>query len=121
MAVAPVMTPDDRSNSPPIISSATAVAMMPVGAATSSQFSVVSASPNVRPLPQKNAQTMTAPMRAPISGEISHRCIGPRCEIRSSAGIGGGSVAGGSCPTARTSVAVMGPPDLKSCVTTKST
>ena len=41
MAVAPVMTPDDRSNSPPIISRATAVAMMPVGAATSSQFSVV--------------------------------------------------------------------------------
>ena len=73
MAVAPVMTPDDRSNSPPIINSATAAAMMPVGAATSSQLSVVSASPNVRPLPQKNAQTMTAPMRAPISGEISHR------------------------------------------------
>ena len=29
MAVAPVMTPDDRSNSPPIINSATAAAMMP--------------------------------------------------------------------------------------------
>ncbi len=78
MAVAPVMTPDDRSNSPPIISSATAAAMMPVGAATSSQLSVVSASPKVWPFPQKNVQTMTAPIRAPISGEMSHRRIGPR-------------------------------------------
>ena len=31
-----------------------------------------------RALPQKKIHTMTAPMSAPISGEISHRCIGPR-------------------------------------------
>ena len=34
-AVAPVIEPDDRSNSPPIISSATGTAMMPSRAATS--------------------------------------------------------------------------------------
>ena len=80
IALAPVMTPDDRSNSPPIISRATAVAMMPVGAATSSQLSVELAWPNVRAFPQKKIHTMTAPMSAPISGEISQRCIGPRCD-----------------------------------------
>ena len=35
IAVAPVMAPDERSNSPPIISSDTATAMIPSVAATS--------------------------------------------------------------------------------------
>ena len=35
IAVAPVMAPDERSNSPPIISSETATAMIPSVAATS--------------------------------------------------------------------------------------
>ena len=39
-AVVPVTTPADRSNSPPIINSATATAMMPRVAAGSSQFAI---------------------------------------------------------------------------------
>ena len=82
--VAPVITPADRSNSPPIIKSATAIAMMPSGAATSRKFAVLPAVPNVSPLPQKKAHTTTVPIRAPISGDTRSRFIGPRYEMRSS-------------------------------------
>ena len=76
--LAPVITPAERSNSPPIIKSDTATAMIPSGAATSKKFAVLPAVPNLSPLPQKNAHTTTAPISAPISGEIKSRFSGPR-------------------------------------------
>jgi len=84
MPVEPVMTPAERSNSPPIINRATATAMMPSGAAPSSHEADVAAVENFSLVAQKSAQTMMVPMRAPISGEISMRCMGPRNEILSS-------------------------------------
>ena len=44
--VEPVITPAERSNSPPIINNPTATAMMPSGAATSSHEAVLPALPN---------------------------------------------------------------------------
>ena len=76
--LAPVITPAERSYSPPIINRETATAMMPSGAATSKKFAVLPAVPNLSPLPQKNAHTTTAPISAPISGEMSNRFRGPR-------------------------------------------
>ena len=76
--LAPVITPADKSNSPPIINNATVTAMMPSGAATSKKLAVLPAVPNLSPLPQKNAHTTTAPINAPISGETKSLLIGPR-------------------------------------------
>ena len=64
----PVITPADRSNSPPIISSATTTAMMPSVDATSVQLATP---PSVRKLPAvatKNSPTASAPISAPSSG-----------------------------------------------------
>ena len=66
--VVPVITPADRSNSPPIISSATTTAMMPSVEATSVQLATP---PSVRKLPAvaaKNSPTASAPISAPSSG-----------------------------------------------------
>ena len=67
----PISAPDDRSNSPPIISNATATDMMPSVAAgfryaeiafTLKKFSVAA---------EKNANTASAPMMEPNSGRVS--------------------------------------------------
>ena len=66
--VVPVITPAERSNSPPIISSATATAMIPSVEATSVQFAMPLSVPNASVVTQKNAQTTSAPSSEPTSG-----------------------------------------------------
>ncbi len=83
--IAPVMAPDDRSNSPPIISIDTATAMMPSVAATSSTVDVPPTVPNCPATAQKNTQIATAPMMAPISGRMNNRWMTLRYASRSSA------------------------------------
>ncbi len=85
MASAPVAAPDERSNSPPIISSETATAMMPRVAATSRIDEAPPAVPNSRDTAQKNAQMAAAPTMAPISGRTNNRWKTPRYASRSSA------------------------------------
>ena len=86
MPSAPVAAPDERSNSPPIISSATATAMMPSGAAAWSRIDWAPlAWPNLTETAQKKTHTATAPMAAPISGRTSARWKTPRYASRSSA------------------------------------
>ena len=83
-AVVPVSTPADRSKWPPIISSATATAMMPSVEAGSSQLATPRADRNTGDWTAKNAKTTTAPTSAPSSGVTSSRRIGPRAVSRSS-------------------------------------
>ena len=72
--MAPVMAPDDRSNSPPIMSIATATAMMPRLLATMSiQPKLAPAVPKVTETAQKNDHTPMAPMMAPTSGRMKIR------------------------------------------------
>ena len=79
MPSAPVAAPDERSNSPPIISSATATAMMPSGEAATSRIDEAPlASPNLTETAQKKTQMKIAPMAAPISGRMSARWNTPR-------------------------------------------
>ncbi len=78
MPMAPVLAPDDRSNSPPIISIDTATAMMPSVAATSSIVDVPSAVPNCPATAQKKTQIAMAPIMAPISGRMNRRWNTPR-------------------------------------------
>ena len=66
--VVPVTTPADRSNSPPIISSATATAMMPRVAAGSSQFAMPLGERKTDDCRLKNNPTAIAAAIAPISG-----------------------------------------------------
>ena len=73
MPMAPVMAPDDRSNSPPIMSMETATAMMPKVAAMSSQPKVRPAVPKVSETAQKKDQMPTAPIMAPTSGRTKKR------------------------------------------------
>src|SRR5689334_2146216 len=87
----PVITPADRSNSPPIISTATTTAGMPIVDATSVQFEMPSSFRNSAFCVQKKIATTTAATSAPISGRRSRRAMGPILARRSSpAGIGGG-------------------------------
>ena len=85
MAVAPVIAPEDRSNSPPIISNATGTAMMPSSAATSRKLAVPPAVPNASDVSQNSSHTPARPSSAPISGRVSSCWIGPRYASRSSA------------------------------------
>ena len=71
--IAPVMAPDDRSNSPPIISIETATAMMPSVAAVSSHVNVWPTVPKVPEAAQKKIQIPAAPMRPPTSGRTKSR------------------------------------------------
>src|SRR3954470_17103905 len=93
---APVMTPAERSNSPPIISSATSTAGMPIVDATSVQFEIPSSFRNSDACVQKKIAMTIAATRAPISGRRSNRAIGLILAIRSSAGLAGG----GACDPA---------------------
>src|SRR3954454_12598654 len=95
----PVITPADRSNSPPIISSATTTAGMPIVDATSVQFAMPSSFRNREFCVQKKIATTTAASSAPISGRRSSRAAGLIFARRSSpAGTGGGGAtsAGGA-------------------------
>src|SRR4051812_37928452 len=93
----PVITPADRSNSPPIISRATTTAGMPMVAATSVQFEMPSSFRNSEFWVQKKMATTTAASRAPISGRRSSRAIGLIWARRSSpAGWGGGGATAGA-------------------------
>ena len=79
MPMAPVMAPEERSNSPPTISMETATAMMPRGEeAKSTRLAVPPAVPNGTETAQKKAQRPTTPMRAPISGRMKSRWKTPR-------------------------------------------
>ena len=82
----PVITPADRSNSPPIISRATATAMMPMVEAGSSQLATPAPLRNTSESAAKNTNTITAPMSAPSSGLSSSRRSTPILAIRSSMG-----------------------------------
>ena len=84
MAVAPVMAPEDRSNSPPIISRATGTAMMPKVAATSKKLAVPPTVPNRSDACQNRIHTDRTPSRAPISGRVRTCCIGALKARRSS-------------------------------------
>jgi len=73
------MAPDERSNSPPTISMETATAMIPRGDdAKSTRLAVPPAVPNGTETAQKNAQSPTTPMSAPISGRMKRRWKTPR-------------------------------------------
>jgi hypothetical protein len=73
MPIAPVMAPDDRSNSPPIMSIDTATAMIPTVDAVSSQPKVWPTVPKVSETAQKKVQIPTIPMIAPTSGRMKSR------------------------------------------------
>ena len=84
MARAPVAAPEDRSNSPPIISRETATAMIPSVAETSRMEAAPPAVPNSRETAQKKLQMTVAPTMAPISGRTNNRWNTPRYASRSS-------------------------------------
>ena len=69
----PVITPAERSNSPPIISSATATAMIPYDEATSVQLAMPLSVPKASVVTQKNTQTTSAPRSEPTSGRRMSR------------------------------------------------
>ena len=71
----PVITPADRSNSPPIISSATTTAGMPIVDATSVQFAMPSSCRNSEFCVQKKIATTIAASSAPISGRRRMRDV----------------------------------------------
>src|SRR5215207_8027941 len=91
----PVMTPAERSNSPPIMSSATATAGMPSVAATSVQFAAPSSVPNRSVLITKNSPITVAASTAPISGRRNRRVVRLTSARRSSTTdvVGGGGSA----------------------------
>ncbi len=68
--VKPVMAPADRSNSPPIISSATATAMMPIVEAPRSQVLAPGAVAKTLVVAAKKTKITTAATSAPISGRF---------------------------------------------------
>ena len=70
-AVEPVITPVERSNSPPIISSATAIAMMPMVAAGSRKFPIPAWEANTGETRVNPMKTRIAAPPAPTSGVIS--------------------------------------------------
>ncbi len=68
----PTITPDDRSNSPPIMSSATASALSPYSADVSTYVEVPSHdSHTLRAWLANSSHTTMAPASAPNSGRIS--------------------------------------------------
>ena len=93
----PVITPAERSNSPPIISSATATAMIPIVEATSVQFAIPLSVPNASVVTQKNTQMTSAPSSEPTSGRRMSRAQRLMLARRSSAtGTGGGAASAGA-------------------------
>ena len=90
----PVITPDDRSNSPPIISSATATAMMPRVDATSVQRAMPLSVANCSAVTAKNRNTTPAPSIAPSSGRWSSLVRNETFARRSSTAVAGGSEVG---------------------------
>src|SRR5262245_30122652 len=93
----PVITPADRSNSPPIMSSATTTAGIPIVDATSVQFAMPLSFRNSEFCVQKKIATTTAARSAPISGRRRSRAIGLIFARRSSpAGTGGGGATSGA-------------------------
>src|SRR3954454_18672051 len=94
----PVMTPADRSNSPPIISRATSTAGMPIVDATSVQFEIPSSFRNSALWVQKKIAMTIAASAAPISGRRRRRVIGEIWASRSSPGrVGGGGAVPAVC------------------------
>src|SRR5918911_366951 len=89
------MTPAERSNSPPIMSSATGTATIPYCAAWSVQPAAIAGSP-IQSTPRAkyaNAKkTAIAPSNAPMSGRVSSRLRTPTRTSRSSAGAPGAVV-----------------------------
>ena len=86
---APIIEPTDRSNSPPIISSAAATAMMPSCADTSRKVMMPRAEniPVPRAATAKNRKTRMVPATAPSSGRaISRRASGVPARRSSRAG-----------------------------------
>ena len=99
--VVPTMTPDERSNSPPIINRATASADTPSSAAVSTYVFVPCHDNQASPACQANrANTTIAPVSAPNSGRIIRRISGERRASRSSVAALGitGTVAVGHRP-----------------------
>src|SRR6266542_2105200 len=98
------MTPAERSNSPPIMSSATGTAMIPYWAAWSVHPAAIPGSPiqfTERAKYAKARNTATAPRNAPMSGRVSRRASGPMRTRRSSGATLGAAVsaiAGSSAP-----------------------
>src|SRR5918912_3387337 len=80
-------TPADRSNSPPIMSSATATAMMPMVDEPYRIVPMLVALRNAGPTAKKSAATATAPMSAPTSGRPRKLAVVERVATRSSAGV----------------------------------
>src|SRR4051812_25652458 len=77
--VKPVMAPADRSNSPPIISIATATAMIPIVDADRSHVAAPGRVANTSVVTVKNAKITTAASSAPISGRFVRRA---RADVR---------------------------------------
>src|SRR5918911_2498197 len=80
-------TPDDRSNSPPIMSSATATAMMPMVDGPYRIVPTLLAARNAGATAKKSAATTTAPMSAPTSGRPRKLAVDERVATRSSVGV----------------------------------
>src|SRR5829696_1121674 len=96
----PVITPAERSNSPPIISRATATAGMPSVEATSVQLAAPSSVPNGSAVSAKNTPITAAASSAPSSGRRSRRVMKLTSARRSSTtdvvgGVGGSAVVAG--------------------------
>src|SRR6266536_4902692 len=89
MPAVPSCTPADRSKCPPIISSATATAMMPSVEAGSSQFAMPCTERKTSERMAKKMNTTMAPIREPSSGLSSSRRSGPTRATRSSAATAG--------------------------------
>src|SRR3954468_9219384 len=79
-------TPADRSNSPPIMSSATATAMMPIVEEPYRIVPMLLALRNAGATARKSRATAMAPMRAPTSGRPKKLAATERVTTRSSAG-----------------------------------
>src|SRR4051812_47149746 len=80
----PVMTPAERSNSPPIISSAIATAGMPIVEATSVQFEIPSRVMNWLVVTVKKIATARAAIAAPSSGRRNSFVASETFAMRSS-------------------------------------
>ncbi len=78
------ITPADRSNSPPIISSATGTAMMPIVEDAYSTVPMLDAWRKESATSEKNRKTAAAPTTAPSSGRPSSRRASDRGASRSS-------------------------------------
>ena len=72
----PIMTPAERSNSPPIMSSATGTATIPYCADWSIhwlQMAKSDSQPTLRAVQANRKKTATAPQKAPMSGRATRR------------------------------------------------